>query len=286
MLPNFLIIGAEKSGTTSLYYYLKQHPAIFMSEVKETNFFAYDRKKPGLRVWGKWGNYTFPVKQFSEYTALFENSQAYDRRGECSPLYLVSEYAPRKIKEILGEDIKLLAILRNPVYRAYSDYLKYIRKNDQNINISRDFQGEYSKEWILYGFYYQYLKRYYQLFSSTNIHIEIFEEFIGNVEEGMQRIYQFLGVNPDFKIKRNTYNKGGVPKSMTINFLAERMKKVLFPVLPVIIKKRLKYMYRINYKKAPSLPKEIFEEMIKIYIEDIKNLEDLLHRPLDCWYRE
>ena len=124
MLPDFLVIGAFKAGTTSLHHYLDKHPRIFMTRLKEPNFFAHTKSDPNHD-----NRNIFPVTDLAQYERLFADARADQLKGEASPGYLPSKQAPRKIKEQIP-DIRLLATLRDPVDRAYSHYLMELR-NEQ-----------------------------------------------------------------------------------------------------------------------------------------------------------
>ena len=130
-LPNFLIIGAMKSGTTSLYHYLKQHPQIYMSSIKEPNFFALEGSN--LDFNGAEGKEQIQrlikresIINIEEYRALFRRAAHETAIGEASPMYLYSPEAPYRIRYYVPE-AKLITILRNPVERAYSAFLYMTR---------------------------------------------------------------------------------------------------------------------------------------------------------------
>src|SRR4051794_34967159 len=112
MLPNFLIIGAAKAGTTSLYHYLRQHPDVYMSTIKEPNYFCFEEQLPEYA----------PVRTLAEYESLFDGASSQPAVGEASTQYLNSAAAPRRIANILP-NVRLIVSLRNPADRAYSSYL-------------------------------------------------------------------------------------------------------------------------------------------------------------------
>ena len=133
-LPNFLIIGAPKAGTTSMYAYLQQHPQIFMSPQKETYFFAFDDKK-SLKYNG-WGMpppiFHKIVDIIEHYWKLFADVSDEVAIGETTLVYFYDQGAPQKIHAI-NPHMKLIAILRNPVDRAYSHYQDLIRQQREPI---------------------------------------------------------------------------------------------------------------------------------------------------------
>jgi hypothetical protein len=112
VLPNFLIVGAGRSGTTSLYEYLRQHPQVFMSRVKEPNYFAFEGEIPH-GPGAAWLRAT-SVRTREAYEALFAEAGSARAIGEASARYLRSEGAPERIHALLP-DARLVGILRNPV---------------------------------------------------------------------------------------------------------------------------------------------------------------------------
>src|ERR687883_42510 len=122
-MPNFFVVGAQKAGTTSLYYYLKQHPEVYMSPVKEPHFFEGMQSefyRPGRKV--------MPVTCLGDYQALFQGVSNEKAIGEASASCLYSPKAPALLKGAIP-NAKLIAVLRNPVDRAYSNFLHCIRVN-------------------------------------------------------------------------------------------------------------------------------------------------------------
>ncbi len=113
IMPTFLVIGAARSGTTALYTYLKQHPMVFMSSVKETNFYAFEGEK--LECRGPGADYiNNSITNLANYRELFAMASNEMARGEVSPLYLYSEKAPKRVRKHIP-DVQLIAILRNPI---------------------------------------------------------------------------------------------------------------------------------------------------------------------------
>ena len=125
-LPNFIVIGAAKAGTTALYWYLAEHPAIFMSPVKETNYFAYGLDDAGQLRFGDPDVHRFPVKSLAAYEALFAGAGDAVAIGEASTMYLECPQAAARIHDLLPAT-RIICGLREPVDRAYSDYLMYLR---------------------------------------------------------------------------------------------------------------------------------------------------------------
>ena len=125
-MPNFIVIGASKAGTTSLYEYLKQHPQIYMSPMKELRFFAIEGEK--VDFCGPWDRIEierYSIKTLEDYKNQFQGVTDEIAIGEASPWYLYSEKAPKSIKSYIP-DAKLIAILRDPVDRAYSHFSMHV----------------------------------------------------------------------------------------------------------------------------------------------------------------
>ena len=180
MLPNFLVIGAAKSGTTSLYHHLASHPAVFMSPVKETNFFALEGRDipPGQLSNPERGSSGL-VHTLGEYETLFEGVEGESAIGEASPWYLHSEQAPARIHHHIPA-CRLIAILRHPADRAYSAYLANRRDGIEPLNSfegALEEQAERQRRWnwglefLHGGYYHRHLSRYHELFPAEQIRV-------------------------------------------------------------------------------------------------------------------
>ena len=127
-MPNVLVIGAMKAGTTTIYQYLRQHPDIFMSPVKEPQFFSgrpsCEWKGPDPRV--------ARGRSLDEYQALFAGARGERMRGEASPVYLCDPAAVESIHRHVP-DVRLIAILRQPVDRAFDDAGHRVRVERQRV---------------------------------------------------------------------------------------------------------------------------------------------------------
>jgi hypothetical protein len=189
MLPNFLIIGSQKAGTTSLYRILKEHPQIFMAEKKEINFFFKDDE------------YARGAEAYAAHFADCANQLAC---GEASPGYICHPQAPQRIHALLP-DVKLLLTNRAPIKRAlYQNW-----DNRRHLNEPHTFaeavnlylSDEYHPDKIGYfsrGVYLRYIKNYLNYFPRENLLVLRFEEMVANPKTFYQRIFAFLGVDENF----------------------------------------------------------------------------------------
>ena len=116
-LPSLIIIGAPRCGTTSLHAYLGQHPDVYMSPLKETNFFLFDQKKPAFAGPDGESINRDSIYRLEDYRKQFVPRTTEKAAGEASPRYLGSTGTAARIHAFLP-DVKLIAILRNPVKRA------------------------------------------------------------------------------------------------------------------------------------------------------------------------
>lgn len=145
--PHFIIIDAAKSGTTSVLAYCAQHPGIFVSPLKEARFLAYDGKLPQYQGYGPQGpelmrsyDETLPTT-WEAYQSLFEHARPDQKSGEASPAYLYLEQAPLNIQNRTPK-AKLIAVLRNPVDRAFSSYLHLRRDNSEGVSFQEALELE------------------------------------------------------------------------------------------------------------------------------------------------
>lgn len=294
--PNFIIIGAMKSATTSLYTYLKQHPDVFMTAIKEPMFFNNFQKTNNYKLHGR---KTKTISTFKQYYPLFDNVKNEKAIGEASPSYLFNKDCPKLIHKYFPET-KIIAVLRQPIARAYSNFLHARRSDREPIS---DFETAFNKEeermtknWSpLYfykgkGYYTEQLKRYYDLFPMENIKILLFEEVIKNPTKASQEIFDFLNVDstfiPDTSKKANV---SGIPKGMFGWLIMKLRHYNLIPniqfskYLPPFI---VKFIFNSAYKKASPLSSEIKNRLThKFYKDDILQLEKLIQKDLQHWLR-
>ena len=302
-MPNFLIIGAMKSGTTSIYYYLKQHPQIYMSPVKEPNFFALEGEKlefngpEGQAVVNGWicEEATTTVE---EYRALFLGASNESAIGEASPWYLYSPEAPDRIRRYIPE-ARLIAVLRNPADRAYSAFLQFVRDGREPLkDFAQALEAEEERKrknwkWIWHyrnmGFYYTQLKRYYDIFERDQIRVYLYEDLIDDPIGVLRDIFRHLGVDDTFTAldTNRRLNVSGIPKSRALFTLMNRpnaVKAFLKPLFPKRLHRHISMaIQNINLDEPPPLRQEVRRELIKVYRQDILKLQDLIQRDLSGW---
>ena len=292
-LPTFLMIGVQKAGTTSIYNYLKQHPQIYMSPIKETNFLEKNWEEIETKRKAK-------IDTFEKYCQLFAGVQDEIAIGEASPNYLFHyQSSSERIKRYVP-NAKLIAVLRNPVDRAYSDYLMHIRdaidKGRRN-SLSDQIKYRADKSFILLkGFYYQHLQHFYNEFDREQIQVYLYDDLSKDPVQFMESMYQFVGVDdtflPDVSQKAQVAQ---VPKNTAVNKMLRQenplrtiVRSGLRVILPLkmrqTIRSRLIQMNSQDKKAAPLSPEDR-QQLIELYRDDILKLQDLIQRDLSSWLK-
>jgi len=305
-MPNFLVIGAQKAGTTSLNNYLAQHPMVYMSPIKEPDFFALEGVIKGADA--SRGITT----DLASYQRLFETDGSFRAVGEVSPIYLYSPVAAARIQHYLPQ-AKLVAILRDPVGRAYSAFLHNLRLGwEKNTDFLRALQAPELGSWLMYnaverheeglhqktpmprhyirrGFYFQQLKRYFDRFDHAQIKVCLYDDLRGDVNGLMADLFSFLEVDPAFIPDVSVrHNPARVPRNALWGRLfgmrspIRRFAEPLHPLVSDGMKRALKRLY-MREPEQKRLPPEVRAELVPVFREDILRLQDLIGRDLSRW---
>jgi hypothetical protein len=294
LLPNFLILGAQKAGTTALFYALSKHPEVFMSPVKEPRYFANEAKALADAAGPRDGE-TRMTASLEEYEELFADAGSAIARGEASPAYLYDAEAPEKIAQLIPR-AKLIAILRDPVERAYSNFLYLVREGREPLH---DFGAALAEEakrrasgwstaWFYKdkGFYGAQLERYLAHFDRDQLHCILYEDYNRNPESTVRDVYRFLGVDDTFTQDLSVrLNVSGLPKSkglQAISRRSRRLKWLIDPLIPDRLRRGLLKAQNKNLSR-PVLPPEVRAELIEEYREDIERVGELTGLDLSRW---
>jgi hypothetical protein len=210
--PDFLIIGTQKGGTSSLFHCIEQHPGARVSIAKEVHYFDLNYRK-GAHWYGGY----FPF--------------AWDRRitGEASPFYLFHPQVPERVRRDLPE-AKIIALLRDPVERAFSHYRMNVKDGTESLSFEEALTSEHRRigddveqmgaderytgrdyrlySYIARGFYDEQLRRWLKHFPIEQMLLLKSEEFFGNTPTVVQRVFEFLGVDPGVQIDYDGLNEG------------------------------------------------------------------------------
>lgn len=303
-LPNFLVIGAAKAGTSSLAQYLGQHPEVFVNrEWKELRVFAYDDHPPAGNGPGDVESNRHTTTTLAAYAAYFADANGEKAIGEVSPVYLYSERAPASIQQYVP-NAKLIAILRDPAERAYSHYLHLLRDQRESLwdfgaaLAAEDCRVRDNWEWSWHyrrvGLYHDQLKRYFERFNRAQIRVYLYEDFLADPVGLLQDIFRFLAVDerfvPDTSVRHNT---SSVPRrraaAQAMLAAHTSIKRILKPVQRLIPRSVWRggtaafwQMYDANLVK-PALSPDHRRQLVTGYHDDIVRLEALIDRDLSRW---
>ena len=297
-LPNFLIIGAAKSGTTALHSYLRQHPDVYMPEKKELSYFSHSITAPAI-------NKLYleeEIKSLEEYICYFSDATTEKAIGEASPMYLYFEIASVRINSLIP-DCKIIAILRNPIERAYSAYLHAVRDWREP---AKDFyealdleKNRINEGWsILYhyvnaGLYSHQLERYYEIFPSEKILVLLYDDLLSDPKMVFNDIFSFLGVDQNFFPDTAHHpNVSGKIKSQNFHSFMERFfiyDNPIKAISRIIIPKKIRQtamssLRSINMEKQ-KIPDEFRQFLRPKFLNEINSLQQILGRDLSEWIK-
>lgn len=297
MLPNFLIVGAAKCGTTSLFKYLEKHPQVFLSNPKEPKFLTSDIFSKPLSGPGDDIVENNIIKDIGSYNDLFSKVTNEKVIGEASAdlLYYHKHSIPR-IKEVCGSDAKIIIILRNPVDRAFSAYT-HLRRDfretltfeealsdeENRINSNYEFLWHYKKV----GLFYEQVKDFINNFD--HVKVIILDELKRQPENVLNDLYEFLEINEEFeKIEYKIHNPSGIPKS-NLYFNLVNSKGLLKLIIKLLIPQKMRSLL-INKLKFINLRKVKIDEknkatLLEYYRDDILKLSKLLNKDLSHWLK-
>ena len=292
VLPNFLVIGANKAGTTSLHHYLGSHPQVFISVVKEPSYFALAGTRPsrsrpdGVLTDGM-------VATREGYEALFEAAQGEKAVGEVSTAYLPSERAAFRIRAEIPA-AKLIAILRDPADRARSAHAMHVSRKIEPLGsldsaIEQELGGCSWRKYLKLGFYYDGLARYYELFGRDQVKVFLYDDFRDEPLRMLGDTFEWLGVDPTFTpdLSRR-YNTSKLPVDPAFTHVVEpnsRAKAALKRMLPKPARRWMKKRARTwnHAQSPPRLSPETRRHLIEVFEADIRRVEALINRDLTGW---
>jgi hypothetical protein len=284
-LPNFICVGAQKAGTTSLYNILKNHSQIFLPDKKEVHFFDSDQNYNRGLEW---------------YSGFFENAKEDQVIGEITPDYMVHSNVPLKIYNSIGSNVKLIFVVRNPAMRAFSQYNMYKKKgveNDNFMDALRKNKGFVNRkgysDFLYYGYYerglyHQQITKFLYYFPLKNIKVLIFEElFKYQKQQLFTNILNFLNVKDEpinYYTVSNPTNFKRVPILQNLIYsnstYFKNLRRALFPFKS--LREEIKpYLFSKPDSISHQFAKEINQEMFK---GDIVKLENLINKDLSDWY--
>ena len=294
--PDFFIVGAPRTGTTSLYYHLKGHPGIYMPSLKEPNFLnefnntSHNERRRSLPVG--------TPKTESAYLKLFQNVKPNQIIGEASTTYLASIVAPVRIKE-KNPQAKIIAVLRDPVSCAYSFYLQSVREGWERRStfyeaLQEDYEymlsssGEGSSFYLWPSLYYQHVRRYLDTFGQEQVRIYLYEDLESDTAAVVKDLCSFLGVTDydgRFFDPNRKYNTYGTHRNPVFTWAGRNkaMRSLAAAVAPMHLLILLRDRLVDHQQPKPPLDHRSREFLRPIFHNDIVKLEDLINRDLGSW---
>jgi hypothetical protein len=295
--PDFLVIGAARSGTTALCDALAQHPDVFLCEPKEPHFFALGDTSPDFQGPGDGAMVNRrAVTDKSKYLSLFNSCTNGSVAGEGSVSSLYYPQAAHRIRRYVPE-ARLVCILRHPAERAWSAF-QYMRArcyeplsefraalDDEPRRIHENWHHIWHYREM--GFYHRQLSVYFELFDPEQIHVLLFRDFCDDPVGSLAACYRHLGVDDTFHPTSRPSNvASGEPKSRRLGKLLNRpslLKDVVRPLLPQRARRAIwARLVRSNLRRD-RLPPDVREGLVESYRSDILRLQELLGRNLSHW---
>lgn len=293
-----IIIGAQKAGTTSLHSYLDQH-----SQVQGNKSVIYDEFSYFVRNDLYKKGYTYAFDLF------------YQNHGDFNDPLLSAKnaallYSEKGLKRLYqhNNDVKIIIILRNPIYRAVSSYFWAKRKGKENSSslyraLTRDLSSidNYIDKHVTFayvdcGLYSKHLNNVFNIFQNKdNIKILFFEKFKENAQDIMEELFDFLGLRRERVDTSKIHNKAGIQRYdfMKKYHQAENpFKKLIKTLIPVKIRSKIgNFIDKINEReltkskdyKEKVLDKKSLKYMQDIYRKDKEKVEYLLNKKIEFW---
>jgi len=298
MLPNFLIIGSSRSGTTYLKRALEQHPDIYMGSegayTGDIHFFNTSHPAKNWEMGLEW------------YEKFFDDRTSEKAVGQKSGLYFSDPEAPRLLRQVLGEKVKLIATLRNPMNRAYSSYWYQIEDIPKGVSFLEACELENNNTLMLQsllhrpGFYYEHLTNYLQYFKKEQLLFILFEEMHKNPLEELKKVFRFLGVDDSFvprdydkKVNQATGKEGityGLKQSW--GFIKQHFPKLYAAMKSSAPARKLRFWLGESSEKAaskkgyPKISLPGWEYLSDLYHESDKKMGEFLGIDLiSLWHR-
>lgn len=310
-LPSFIIGGGMKCGTSTMHYLLNKHPTIFIpgSSENEPHFFTIDdiEQNPDFFLKSKQG---WPCWDFEKnlndylrwYITFFNAAQKNQVIGEDCVSYLSSKKAPARIASLLP-DVKLIFILRDPVERTYSQYWHWVKTNRAIYDFENTLQFSPS-HLIQRSLYREHVERFLNHFRRDKIKFILFESFITDVQQTVNQICNFLGVEKsiDVTLFESHINKALVPRSITMQLWFNRIFKTRYsgrkyqcyhlpdaspdnyPNFPPLSLKIFQKINLTSKKRYPPMKAETRHFLQCFFQKENRGLSDLIEIPVEKFW--
>jgi hypothetical protein len=301
-LPDFLVVGAPKAGSTAVHQALVQHPQLFLSNPKEPKYFLTGDKKPARRDQRGPGDAHSAhewIWQRNRYEQLFDAAPPGSLRGESTPFYLWDKQSHTRIYDAIP-NAKLIAIIRDPVDRAYSNWT-HLRSD--GLEPEADFLAACRLEpkrvaagfapfwrYLELGRYGEQLEHLFSVFPREQVHVLRYKELIDDQQATLDAIFGFLGAKPGVVTRIPPSNTSGWARDNAVNTALRRTIRggaVLGSFVPPKIWRQAQRPLVSALKREkthrPTLPVDYRRELVEHFREDIARLESLLGRSYPDW---
>ncbi len=300
-MPDFLVIGAPKAGTTALHAALARHPGLYMSLVKEPKFFLSDGPPPTKGGPGDALTYREHIWRRPDYEALFDPAPAGTLRGESTPLYLYDRAAMRRIRAALP-DARLIVIVRDPVERAHSNWTHlwsaglepvgdFVRACGEE---ERRIEAGWASFWHYAGLgrYGEQLEYLFTLFPREQVLVLRYRRLVDEPEQTLDEICAFLGVEQGVLAEIPRQNVTAHPEPTLTHravALAQRAGNAVGTFVPGLTAATLtgpleRFLQRHSRERQP-LDWQQRQELLPRFEDDIKRLEKVLDESFEDWLR-
>ncbi len=298
-LPNFIIIGAGRSGTTSLYHYLTQHHDVFMSPIKETMFFAWRAEWAGQsEVDERALRYPYPVRALDDYETLFADAAGRRAIGEATPRYFFIPGVPEAIASVVPE-ARLIAILRDPAERAFSSWMGHVLDRRERRSFEQVIEDELplidravapgEMAYLRPGLYHRHLMRFLARVPRDRLLVLLYADLDVSAAATMREVLRFLGVDERVPIDTSVrYNPTGVPRSAAIERLTAKtpltlgLKRRLPRAFGDPLHKFALHLHGRNRRRRSMAP-ALRQRLLEAFRADTLALADFLDRDLSAW---
>jgi hypothetical protein len=292
-LPNFVVVGAAKCGTTSLFHYLRQHPAIFLPTQKELHYFAYVQLSRNAGGPGGGRTLAFACATREEYETHYRGAAGHQAIGEVSPSYFYFAEVSENIKAELGGP-RIVILLRDPVEKAYSQYMHLVRDNLESLPFFEGLMAEPDRaasgwpamwRYAESSLYSQRVRKYLEVFGAERVKIFLFEDLVRNPGRVLGTLYEFLSTGPGGEVDTSrVYNRTGPPRSRLLADLLARPNPVTAAArrwLPEDLRDRVKNaMLNLNTGRKDAIDDSSRAYLRAYFADDVQELERLLGRQL------
>lgn len=303
--PNLFIVGAPKSGTTSLYDYLAGHPDVFMSPIKEPIYFAPD-VQAGFKHRFRFGD------DEAAYLALYDGARSEKYRGEASTRYLASPAAPRLIHEF-DPGARIIVMLRNPIDFVYALHNERVsqqaedvadfeealalddeRREGRHLPRGSNALGSVYRDNAMFG---RQMERWYAEFPREQVHVIVFDDFARDTPGEFRKVLEFLAIDPTYRpaafaiVNPSHRSRGGLARRLMSSRLAHWTRHRLLPAVvgedrAARLARRVRHS-RLNRRPNPRPPirDELRAGLEREFETEVANLGRLLGRDLRAeWF--